>query len=72
MTVAMEIATKIAGNAPLVVQAMKSIARNTLPKSPTEQYYPQRVILDRIAGSADMKEGVASFKEKRPARFTGA
>lgn len=72
MTVAMEVATKIAGNAPLVVQAMKSIARNTLPKSPTEQYYPQRVILDRIAGSADMKEGVASFKEKRPARFTGA
>lgn len=72
MTVAMEIATKIAGNAPLVVQAMKSIARNTLPKSPTEQYYPQRVMLDRIAGSSDMKEGVASFKEKRPARFTGA
>lgn len=71
MTVALEIAAKIAANAPLVVQAMKSIARNTLPKSPTEQYYPQRVILDRIAGSADMKEGVASFKEKRPARFTG-
>ena len=72
MTVALEIATKIAANAPLVVQAMKSIARHTLPKSPTEQYYPQRVMLDRIATSADMKEGVASFREKRPAQFTGS
>lgn len=68
---AMETATKIAGNAPLVVQAMKSIARSTLPKSSTELYYPQRVMLDGIANSADMKEGVASFREKRPPRFTG-
>jgi enoyl-CoA hydratase len=71
MAAALELAAKIAANAPLVVQAMKSIARNTLPKSPTEQYYPQRVMLDRISGSTDMIEGVASFKEKRPAHFTG-
>ncbi|MCJ0762575.1 enoyl-CoA hydratase/isomerase family protein [Variovorax terrae] len=71
MKVALEIAAKIAANAPLVVQAMKSIARSTLPKSSTEQYYPQRVMLDGIANSADIKEGVASFREKRPPRFTG-
>lgn len=71
MAVALEIAAKIAGNAPLVVQAMKSIARSTLPKSSTELYYPQRVMLDGIANSADIKEGVASFREKRPPRFTG-
>jgi enoyl-CoA hydratase len=71
MQKALEIATKIAANAPLVVQTMKSIARRTLPQSPTEQYYPQRVMLDRIAASADMKEGVASFREKRPPNFTG-
>lgn len=69
--VALEIATKVAANAPLVIQAMKAIARNTLPKSPTELYYPQRAMLDGIANSADIKEGVASFKEKRKARFTG-
>ncbi|MEA3247318.1 MAG: enoyl-CoA hydratase-related protein, partial [Gemmatimonadota bacterium] len=68
---ALEIAAKIAANAPLVVQAMKSIARSTLPKSSTELYYPQRVMLDGIANSADIKEGVASFREKRPPRFTG-
>jgi enoyl-CoA hydratase len=71
LKVALEVAAKIAGNAPLVVQAMKSIARSTLPRSSTELYYPQREMLEGIARSADLQEGVASFKEKRQARFTG-
>ena len=71
LKVALEVAAKIAGNAPLVVQAMKSIARSTLPRSSTELYNPQREMLEGIARSADLQEGVASFKEKRQARFTG-
>jgi len=71
LAVALEVAAKIARNAPLVVQAMKNISRSVLPKSSTELYYPQRVILDRIAQSADLQEGVASFREKRPPKFTG-
>ena len=71
MNAALELAAKIAANAPLVVQAMKSIAIGTLPASPTERYYPQRRMLDRIASSADQKEGVASFKEKRAPNFSG-
>ena len=55
----------------VVVQAMKAIARDTLPLSPTERYYPQRAMLDGIANSEDIQEGVASLKEKRPPRFTG-
>ena len=72
MKVALEVAARIAANAPLVIQAMKSIARSTLPRSSTEQYYPQREMLDGIARSADLQEGVASFKEKRTPRFTGS
>ncbi|GAA5232778.1 crotonase [Verticiella sediminum] len=71
MAAALELAGKIAANAPLVVQAMKAIARDTLPSSPTERYYPQRRLLDGIANSNDVKEGVASFLEKRKPRFTG-
>ena len=71
LAAALELAGKIAANAPLVVQAMKAIARDTLPLSPTERYYPQRAMLDGIANSEDIQEGVASFKEKRPPRFTG-
>ncbi len=70
-TTAMDLAARIAANAPLVVQAMKSIALRTLPTSPTEAYYPQRRLLDGIAHSEDLKEGVASFKEKRAPRFSG-
>lgn len=71
LQVALQVAAKIAANAPLVIQAMKSIARSTLVPSATERYYPQRELLEGIARSADLQEGVASFKEKRPPRFTG-
>ena len=71
LAVALELAAKIAANAPLVVQAMKSIARRTLPASPTELYYPQHRLIQGIATSDDIKEGVASFKEKRTPKFSG-
>jgi len=71
LAAALELATKIAANAPLVVQAMKSIARRTLPASPTELYYPQHRLIQGIATSDDIKEGVASFKEKRTPKFSG-
>lgn len=69
--VALELARKIAANAPLVVRAMKHLALKTLPVSPMDEFYPQKRILDAIAKSQDAEEGVRAFNEKRIPKFTG-
>lgn len=69
--VAMELAGRIAANAPLVVQQIKHIAQRTLQQSPMDMFYPQKAQLERIAGSADGREGMKAFAEKRKPAFEG-
>lgn len=68
---AMKLARKIAANAPLVVQTMKHLALQTLPRSPMDEYYPQKRRLEAISTSLDAVEGLNSFKEKRSPKFVG-
>lgn len=66
---ALELATHIAGNAPIAVQAAKQLIDAGLGNA-------QAVAIESLAsgfaaGTDDMKEGAASFTQKRRPKYTG-
>jgi enoyl-CoA hydratase/carnithine racemase len=68
---ALDIAERIAAQAPLAVRATIASSRLAAEQGPDAAAAVFREVQARLANSADAKEGVASFVAKRAAHFTG-
>jgi enoyl-CoA hydratase/carnithine racemase len=64
-------AEKIAANAPLALKAMKRLYRHGLSEDFEAHSHHVLMQLMLLFRSTDFQEGVASFVERRPPRFTG-
>ena len=69
--VAMELATRIAKNAPLAVAASKQLIKATLGATEAEFWAIQGAHTGKVFTSNDAKEGPKAFAEKRPPEWTG-
>lgn len=61
----MELARRIAANAPLAVRASKRVIVESPHWQPDEIFDRQREILEQIADSLDAQEGALAFAQKR-------
>jgi 2-(1,2-epoxy-1,2-dihydrophenyl)acetyl-CoA isomerase len=66
-----DIAQKLAALPPLGLAATKEMIRASWQHSLNDELDRQRDAMRRLGFSADYREGVAAFLEKRPATFTG-
>jgi len=71
MDAALDVARRIAANAPLAVQATKELAVRSAGMDLPTGLRLEQVITRMLQFSEDAKEGPAAFAEKRPPRFTG-
>jgi enoyl-CoA hydratase/carnithine racemase len=72
LTEAMRIADLIAQQAPLAVIATRQNVLKAIEHGPVVAMQEFIAVQQRLSKSKDAAEGVASFVERRPARFTGA
>jgi len=69
MTWALETAEAIAANSPAAVQAVKRQISATAGEHALSREALEQELGDRVRASADFKEGVAAFREKRRPRY---
>jgi 2-(1,2-epoxy-1,2-dihydrophenyl)acetyl-CoA isomerase len=65
------VATRLAGLPPLGLAAIKNIVRTSWSRTLDQELDLQRDEMRRLGFTADYREGVAAFLEKRPPKFTG-
>jgi len=69
--VALDLARRIAENAPLAVAASKQIMRQTRGLTEEESWAVQGPLMGKVFTSEDAKEGPRAFAEKRDPKWTG-
>jgi enoyl-CoA hydratase len=72
VTVAMELAERVAKNAPLAVAASKQLIRATQGTTEEDFWKIQAPMQQAVFASEDAKEGPRAFAEKRPPEWTGS
>jgi acetyl-CoA C-acetyltransferase len=71
LAMAMTLAERIAANAPLSVAATKRVLTGHGAADMAAAWRSQDQEFAAVRSSADYREGIAAFLEKRPAKFTG-
>ena len=66
------LAAKLAALPPLGLAAIKDMIRTSWGQSLDQELIRQRDAMRRLGFTADYREGITAFLEKRPATFTGA
>ena len=67
----MELAERITRNAPLCIQVTKEAASKYVESGEAAAIAFIPAIRERVLNSADAREGIQSFIERRPANFQG-
>ncbi|MER7363913.1 crotonase/enoyl-CoA hydratase family protein [Nonomuraea wenchangensis] len=71
LEVALELARKVAANAPLALAATKKVVIESQDWSLEEMFKKQGAIINPVFGSKDAMEGAAAFAEKRAPQWKG-
>ncbi|XVQ16191.1 crotonase/enoyl-CoA hydratase family protein [Spirillospora sp. CA-255316] len=68
---ALELAARIAAQAPLAVQISKQVMVESAGWSAEDRFARQAALTERVFSSDDAREGARAFTEKRPPRWSG-
>lgn len=72
LTVARELAARVAANGPLAVRATKQVLSMAANYTDPEAFVAQREFIEPVLASSDAQEGARAFAEKRAPLWTGA